>query len=226
VVDLFKLYTFDLGHIFIRAIVWKKILLYSELLELFQNLRTGPHLLPPASPSLFLCSAAHRPSLAFPPAASCPLAALPAPPGHSSSARRSPNPAGSSSHGRVALLPARATTCPVDRQQLLAARPRAPLFGFETRLVNFSLLLFPRAHPHSCSLLGSTTSPEHLCPPPSAASAAPPLQFHAPPAPPHLTTPEHRTGDLTPAAVFFLVEPKFHPFSSLAKSTISTTSPG
>jgi hypothetical protein len=28
---------------------------------------------------------------------------------------------------------------------------RAPLFGFGTRPVNFSLLLFPHAHPHSCS---------------------------------------------------------------------------
>jgi hypothetical protein len=81
VVDLFKLYTFDFGHIFIRAMVWKKILLYSELLEVFQNLRTGPHLLPPASPSLFLCSAACCPSPVFPPATSCPLTALPAPPG-------------------------------------------------------------------------------------------------------------------------------------------------
>jgi hypothetical protein len=81
VVDLFKLYTFDFGHIFIRAIVWKEILLYSEFLELLKNLRTGPRLLPRASPSLFLCSAAHRPSSAFYPAASCPFTALPAPPG-------------------------------------------------------------------------------------------------------------------------------------------------
>jgi hypothetical protein len=80
VVDLFKLYTFDFGHIFIRAIVWNKILCYSKLLELLQNLRTGPRLLPPAFPSLFLCSAAHRPSPAFSPAASCPLATLPTPP--------------------------------------------------------------------------------------------------------------------------------------------------
>jgi hypothetical protein len=36
VVDLFKLYTFEFGHILIRGIVWKKILLYTELLELSQ----------------------------------------------------------------------------------------------------------------------------------------------------------------------------------------------
>jgi hypothetical protein len=80
-VDPFKLYICYFGHIFIRTIVWKEILLYTELLELLQNLLTGPCLLPPASPSMFLCSAAHHPSLAFSPAASCPLAALPAPRG-------------------------------------------------------------------------------------------------------------------------------------------------
>jgi hypothetical protein len=66
---------------------------------------------------------------------------------------------------------------------------RAPLFGFGTRPVNFSLLLFPHAHPHSYSFLRSTTSPELFCPPPSSASTTPPLQFRAPPAPPHLTAP-------------------------------------
>jgi hypothetical protein len=50
-----------------------------------------------------------------------------------------------------------------------------PLFGFGTHPVNFFLLLFPHAHPNSCSLLRSTTSPELLCAPPSSASAAPPL---------------------------------------------------
>jgi hypothetical protein len=80
VVDLFKVYTFDFRHIFIRAIVWKKILPYNELLELLQNLRTRPCLLPPAFPSLFLCSAASRKPSAFPPAASCSLTAFPAPP--------------------------------------------------------------------------------------------------------------------------------------------------
>jgi hypothetical protein len=81
VVDLFKLYTFDFGHIFSRAIVWKKILLYSELLELLQNLRTGPHLLPPASPLCFSAAppTAHR--RRFPRPLAAPFAALPAPPG-------------------------------------------------------------------------------------------------------------------------------------------------
>jgi hypothetical protein len=81
VVDLFKIYTFYFWHIVIRAIVWQKILFFSELLELLQNLQTGPHLLPPASPSLFLCSAAHRPSPAFSLATSYPFATLPVPPG-------------------------------------------------------------------------------------------------------------------------------------------------
>jgi hypothetical protein len=75
VVDLFKLYTFDFGHIFIRAIVWKKILLYSELLKLLQNLRTGPHLLPPASPLYFSAAppTTHRRHFPRPPAAPSPL---------------------------------------------------------------------------------------------------------------------------------------------------------
>jgi hypothetical protein len=105
-----------------------------------------------------------------------------------SPARRSTNPASFSSRGRVAPLPARAATWVVDHQQLLAAT-HAPLFSIGTCPVNFSFfyscartripVLFPR----------STTSPELLCPPPSAASATPPLQFRAPPAPPHLTAP-------------------------------------
>jgi hypothetical protein len=66
---------------------------------------------------------------------------------------------------------------------------RVPLFSFGTRPVNFSLLLSPRAHPHSCSLLRSTTSSELLCPPPSTISATPPLQFRAPPAPQRLIAP-------------------------------------
>jgi hypothetical protein len=66
---------------------------------------------------------------------------------------------------------------------------RAPLFSLGARLVNFSFLFSPRAHPHSCSFPRSTTWPELLYPPPSAISVAPPLQFHAPPAPPHFTAP-------------------------------------
>jgi hypothetical protein len=119
VVDLYKLYTFDFGHIFIRAVVWKKILYFSELLKLLQNLRTDPHLLPPTFPSLFLCSTAHRPSPAFSLAASCPFVALPTPPGPSSPDRRLNDPAGSSSRRRVAPVPARAATHAVDHQQLL-----------------------------------------------------------------------------------------------------------
>jgi hypothetical protein len=66
---------------------------------------------------------------------------------------------------------------------------RAPLFSFGTCPVNFSLLLFPRTHSHSCSFPRSTTLPELLYPPPSAASTTPPLQSRAPPALPHLIAP-------------------------------------
>jgi hypothetical protein len=176
--------------------VWKKILLYSELLELLQNLRTGHRLLPPASPSLFLCSAARCPSPAFPPAASCPLAAVPAPPGPSSPARRSPAPDGSSSHGHVAPLPA-----------------RVPLFGFGTCPVNF-FLLFPHAHPHSCSfsfsarLLHRSSSVHHRQPPPPLLLSNFVLHQHRRillplPDPPFFLlpcarSPEHRASDFTP----------------------------
>jgi hypothetical protein len=117
---------------------------------------------------------------------------------------------------------------------------RAPLFSLGMRPVNFYFLLSPRAHPHSCSFPRSTTSPEPLYPPPSPVSAAPPLQFRAPPAPLHFIAPfmirssssfrACAAQNATPAislsaAVLTLVEPKSHPFSSFAKSTISATSP-
>jgi hypothetical protein len=79
VVDLFKLYTFNFGHMFIRAIVWKQILLYSallEILQIYEHVLIFFLLLPP---SLFLCSTAHRQTLAFSTTANCPFAALPAP---------------------------------------------------------------------------------------------------------------------------------------------------
>jgi hypothetical protein len=105
-------------------------------------------------------------------------------------ARRSPNPAGSSSRGCVAPLPARAATHAVHRQQLLAPHPRASLW-----LWNAPSELLPSSIPSRAPaflflfLLRSTTSPELLCPLPSAASATPPLRFRAPPAQPHLTAP-------------------------------------
>jgi hypothetical protein len=107
----------------------------------------------------------------------------------SSPARRSPNLAGSS-RGHVAPLPARAATCAVDHQQLLAAHLRTSFW-----LWNAPSELLPSSIPSRAPaflfffLLRSTTSPELLCPPPSTASATPPLQFHAPLAPLHLTTP-------------------------------------
>jgi hypothetical protein len=132
--------------------------------------------------------AAHRRFFPRPPTAPSPLFLRHMAP--SSPARRSPNPAGSSSRGHVAPLPARAATRAVDRQQLLAARPRASFWLWNT-LNEFLPSSIPSRAPAFLFffLLRSTTSPELLCPPPSAASAAPPLQFHAPPAPPHLTTP-------------------------------------
>jgi hypothetical protein len=108
----------------------------------------------------------------------------------SSPARRSPNPAGSSSCGHVVPLPARAAMRTIDRQQLLATRPRTSFW-----LWNAPSELLPSSVPSRAPafmfffLLRSTTSPELLCPRPSATSTAPPLQFRAPPAPPHLTTP-------------------------------------
>jgi hypothetical protein len=79
VVDLFKLYTFNFGHMFIRAIVWKETLLYSELLEILQIYEHVLIFFLLLLPSLFLCSTAHRQTPAFSPATSCPFAALPAP---------------------------------------------------------------------------------------------------------------------------------------------------
>jgi hypothetical protein len=145
VVDLFEFYTFNFGHIFIRAIVWKKILLtvnslnfckiYEQVLIVF--------LLPP--PLCFSAAppTAHRARFLRPPAA-------PSPPyphhlASSSPARRLNDPAGSSSRGRVASPPARAATCVVDSQQLLPARSRAS-FSLGTCPVNVSFLLFPRAN--------------------------------------------------------------------------------
>jgi hypothetical protein len=78
--------------------------------------------------------------------------------------------------------------------------------------VNFSFLPFPHAHPHSCSLIRSTTSPELLCLPPSAVShlrrSSSPISYSTSTAASHcpfLThsssssrarSPERRAGDL------------------------------
>jgi hypothetical protein len=241
VADLFKLYTFDFGHIFIRAIVWKKILLYSELFELLQNLRIGPHLLPPASrpPLCFFTAppAAYHQHFLRPPATPSPLFLRHLAP--SSPAHRSPNPTGSSSRGHVAPLPARATTRAIDHQQLLSARPRAsfwlwnapnelhpsfipshaPAFLFSSPLYYFAgaplstavSRLRRSSSPISCSKSTAASNRQFLtCS--SSSSRAHAAQNTAP-------------AISLPAAILFLVEPKFHLFSSLAKSTISTTSP-
>jgi hypothetical protein len=180
VVDLFKLYTFDFGHIFIRAIVWKKILLYSVLLELLQNLRTGPRLLPPASPSLFLCRRCPPPITGISPSHQLPSRPsscatwTPAPPHADASRRCPPETPRAPSTVSSCLLPTHAPfflLWNVPSELLPSSIPsRAPAFLFYF-------------------LLRLTTSPELLCPPPSAASTAPPLQFHAPLAPPHLIAP-------------------------------------
>jgi hypothetical protein len=153
-----------------------------------QNLRTGPHLLPPASP---LCSLQHRPPpiagvfpdrqlplrrsscTTWPPAR--PLTAQPTP--------LAPPLADASRH-----YPPEPPRAPLTTSSCLPPT-RTPLFSLGTHPVNFSFLLSPRAHPHSCSLLRSTTLPELFCPPPSAVSTASPLQFHAPTAPPCLIAP-------------------------------------
>jgi hypothetical protein len=214
VVDLFKLYTFDFGHIFIRAIVCKKILLYSELLEVLQNLRTGPHLLPPASRSLFVCSAARRPSPAFSP--SCRLLDRRSsyatwPPARPPAARPTAlTPTRTNALRRYPPEPPRAPS--TASSSLLPAR--VPLFGFGTRPVNFSLLLFPRAHPHSCSfsfsarLLHRSSSVHHRQPPPPLLLSNFMLHQHrhiSLPLPdplffllPHACSPERHAGDLTP----------------------------
>jgi hypothetical protein len=104
VVDLFKLYTFDFGHIFIRAIFWKEILLYSELLELSQIYEQVLIFFLLLSPLCFSAAppTAHRRHFS---GRQLPLSSLflrhLAP---SSPVRRLTDPAGSSSCRRVALL--------------------------------------------------------------------------------------------------------------------------
>jgi hypothetical protein len=84
---------------------------------------------------------------------------------------------------------------------------RTPLFGFGTRLVNFSLLLFPRAHPYSFFLLHSTTlstvvsrlcgsSLPISCSTSTAASHCPFLTRSSSCS--RARSPEHCAGDLTP----------------------------
>jgi hypothetical protein len=131
--------------------------------------------------------AAHRRRFPRLPAAPSPLFLRHLAP--SSPARHSPNPAGSSSRGHVAPLHARAATRAVDHQQLLAARPRTSFW-----LRNTPSKLLPPIPSRAPAflfffLLRSTILLELLCSPPLAASPDPPLQFRAPPAPPHLTAP-------------------------------------
>jgi hypothetical protein len=117
---------------------------------------------------------------------------------------------------------------------------RVPLFSFGMHSVNFSLLLFPRAHPHSCSSslldyfaraplstavsrLRRSSSPIS-CSTSTAASHRPFLTRSSSSSRAHAAQNAAPAISL-PVVVLFLVELKFHPFSSLAKSTISTTSP-
>jgi hypothetical protein len=118
---------------------------------------------------------------------------------------------------------------------------RVPHFGFRTRPVNFSLLLFPHAHPHSCSFpspldyfagaplstaiiwLRRSSSPIS-CSISTAASHYPFLTRSSSSSGARVAQNAASAISL-PTAVLFLVEPKFHPFSFLARSTISTTSP-
>jgi hypothetical protein len=116
VVDLFKLYTFYFGHIFNRAIVWKKILLYSELLELsqiYEQVLVFFLLLPP------LCFSAapptaHRRRFSGRQLPLSPLFLRHLAP--SSPVHRLTDPAGSSSRRRVAPLATRAATRAIDYQ--------------------------------------------------------------------------------------------------------------
>jgi hypothetical protein len=187
VVDRFKLYTFDFGHIFSRAIGWKKFYfivnslnfckIYEQVLIFFLLLSLS-----------VLCSAAQPIAGVFP-GRQLPLrrsSCATWPPARSPAAQSTP------------LAPPRVDAscrCPPELPHALSTinsylpPARTPLYSLGTRPVNFSFLLSPRARPHSCSHLHSTTLPELLCPPPSAISATSPLQFHAPPAPPHLIAP-------------------------------------
>jgi hypothetical protein len=167
-------------------------------------------LLPPLCFSAASLAAHHR-CFPQPPAAPSPLFLRHLAPNYP--ARGSPNPAGSSSLKHVTPLPARATTRAIDHQQLLAAYPRTSfwLSNAPSELLPFSI---PSRAPAFLIffLLRSTTSPELLCPPLSAASALlvsnfvlhqhrhislpllDPLFFLLP----CVRSPERRTGDLTP----------------------------
>jgi hypothetical protein len=117
---------------------------------------------------------------------------------------------------------------------------RAPLFSLGTRLMNFSLLLSPRAHPHSCSFppldyfagapLSTAVSRLRRCSSPiscstSTATSHCPFLIRSSSSSRARAAQNNALAISLSAAVLFLVEPKFHPFSSLDKSTISTTSP-
>jgi hypothetical protein len=252
VVDLFKLYTFNFGHIFIRAIVWNSLnfcKIYEQVIIFFLLLR--PLCFSEALP------AAHRRRFPRPPTAPSPLFLRHLAP--SSPARP------------TSLAPPRADTsrrCPLEPPRAPSTASsclppaRAPLFGFGTR-------------PHSCSFSFSTrqvrrsSSIHHRQPTPffySLAHTRIPVLFPSPldkftgaplstavshlrrssspilcststaashcPFLTHSSSSSHACvaqnvapAISLPAAVQFLVEPKFHPFSFLAKSTISTTSP-
>jgi hypothetical protein len=146
------------------------------------------------------------------------------------------------------LAPPRADTsrrCPpeptraVDHQQLLAARPhasfwlwnapnelhpsfipsRAPAFLFSSSLDYFAGASLSTA----VSRLRRSSSPTS-CSTSTAASHCPFLTRFSSSS--RARTAQNATPVISlPATVLFLVEPKFHPFSFLAKSTISTTSP-
>jgi hypothetical protein len=181
-------------------------------------------LLPPLCFSAALPAAYRR---RFPQAASCHLDALPVPPGPSSLPRRSTNPAGSSSRGRVAPLPARAATRAVDRQLLLAACPRASfwLWNAPSELLPFSL-----THPHFCSFpslldyftgapLSTAVSRLRLSSSPISCSTST-TASHCPFLTRSSSSSRARAAQNAapaislPAAILFLVEPKFHPFSN------------
>jgi hypothetical protein len=156
----------------------------------------------------------------------------------SSPARRSPNPAGSSSRGRVTMLPARAATRAVDRQQLLAACPRASfcLWNAPSELIPSSIpsrapafLFFSPLDYFAGASLSTVVS--HLCHSSPISCSTSTAASHCPfltrsSSSSHARAAQNAVPAISlPTAVLFLVEPKFHPFSFLAKSTISTTSP-
>jgi hypothetical protein len=192
-----------------------------------QNLRIGPRLLPPASPSLFLYNAAHCPLPAFSLAASCPFAVLPLPPLPRlarpplnrpcclllTQTRRAAARLSCHARRRPPAAPCRPPAClflawDVPSKLLLSSIPsRAPAFLFSSPLDYFAGAPLSTAvsrlrrfcSPISCS---TSTAASHY-----------PFLIHS-----SSSSRARAAQNIAPmislsAAVLILVEPKFHPFS-------------